>query len=350
MKQFAVMNSRMLSAASMCRAVFRLAFLALLILTIQPIGYANAVSDSDWNISFYDNCGMPSRNSTQWLKEDGNRFIRFTLNDKDKGNCSTDGFSRDGAPYWERAELKQSNRLYFNKKYELTFQARFIEGFLGDKENFFQIHAHDPSCRQARPPVMLKFQRGSLLLAISHKSVRYKKSSNHYSSTPIEDLIGKWTKFKLVFDTSKSPKISVYLNEKKISEHVGMYIHPCGAPHFKFGLYRPGNRYHPVARSVVDFDKFQLKVLDKDFRRPVTAERELNYCFYGGVEKNGRYERQIKLADLWLDDPGPDMKIYAVTPPNKCEEGHEEIAEGQYIDMKARWGHKSFLTPLSKSD
>jgi len=328
------MNSRMLSAASVCRAVFRLALLAVLFCTIQPIGHANAVGDSDWNISFYDSCGMPSRNSTRWLTEDDNKFIRFTLNNKDIGGCSTDNGWSWGFPYRERAELKQSSRLYSNRKYELTFEARFIEGFVGGRETFFQIHAWEKPCR-AQPPIMLKYSNGRLLVTTLYQSVSNKKGgqSNNETGVFIEDLIGKWTKFRLVFDTSKSPTISVYLNDKKILDNVEFWIQRCGVPHFKFGIYRPGNTSYPNARSVVDFDKFQLKVLDKDFRR---TKRELNYCFYGGVQKNGSYERQVKLADLWLEDPGPEMRLYSVTLPDKCEEGHEEIAEGQYEDLKAR--------------
>jgi hypothetical protein len=318
------MNLRTRSAASMCRAAFRLAFLAVLILTIQPIGHANAVSDSDWNISFYDDCGMPSVNSTKWLTEDGNRFIRFTLNNRDIGLCSRDNTSRGRAPYWERAELKQSSRLYFNKQYELTFQARFVEGFLSERETFFQIHAHSEFC-SPWPPIMLK--SGNSRIEIGYEA----RASVKVSDIFIRDLIGKWTKFKLVFDTSKNPKISLYLNEKKIFDDFKFGIDRCGVPHFKFGIYRPGNKENPIPRSVVDFDKFQLKVLDEDFQH-----KELNYCFDGGFQKNGSYERQIKLADLWLEGPSSDMRVYAVTPPNKCEEGHEEIAEGQYEDLKAR--------------
>lgn len=265
------MNLRTRCAASMCRAVLRLAFLAVLVLIIQPIGNANAVSDSDWNISFIDDgCVMPSVNSMKWLTEDGNRFIRFTLNDKDKGNCATDRMDRDGAPYWERAELKQSSRFYFNKKYELTFEARFVEGFLGSNETFFQIHASATHCKLVRPPAMLKwaYRRFQIMYLIKKDSNRFNEFGYGKSSILIEDLIGKWTKFKLVFDTSKKPKLSVYLNNEKILDDVGFRIPSCGEPHFKFGIYRAGKYYDPPAvRSVVDFDKFQLKVLDEDFRQ-----------------------------------------------------------------------------------
>jgi hypothetical protein len=261
------MSQITLSAASMCRSIFRLAFLTVLVFTIQPIGQANAVSDSDWNISFKDDgCVMPSINSTKWLTEDGNRFIRFTLNDKDKGNCPTDRVSRDGAFYWERAELK-SERLYFNKKYELTFEARFVEGFLGYNETFFQIHAHNTPC-WARPPAMLKISTQRIELHVLKQNATKRGGfAEHKTQLWIEDLIGDWKKFKFVFDTSKKPKISMYIDENIIFDDLSYWIQPCGIPHFKFGIYRPGNEPSPIPRSVVDFDKFQLKVLDEDFRQ-----------------------------------------------------------------------------------
>ena len=63
-------------------------------------------NDKDWNLSFYDNCGMPKFDSMQWIEEGGNKFIRFQLRDKDYGGCKSDSLQRHGAPYWERAELK----------------------------------------------------------------------------------------------------------------------------------------------------------------------------------------------------------------------------------------------------
>ena len=50
-----------------------------------------------------------------------NKFIRFQLEDKDYGNCGSDRRARHGAPYWERAELKQTTGLNRNLKYELEF-------------------------------------------------------------------------------------------------------------------------------------------------------------------------------------------------------------------------------------
>ena len=63
--------------------------------------------DRDWNIFFYDNCGFPSNKNLNWIREKNNKFLRFQLSDKQIGKCSSDNKIRNGATYWERAELKQ---------------------------------------------------------------------------------------------------------------------------------------------------------------------------------------------------------------------------------------------------
>ena len=67
-------------------------------------------TDDDWNLTFYENCSIPDRDSIKWMEEDKNKFIRFQLRDKDYGGCSTDRTKRNNAPYWERAEVN----LYLN--------------------------------------------------------------------------------------------------------------------------------------------------------------------------------------------------------------------------------------------
>ena len=70
------------------------------------------LTEDDWNLTFYENCSMPKMDSLQWIKEGKNKFIRFRLDDKHYGGCSTDRRARHSAPYWERAEVKQTNRIY----------------------------------------------------------------------------------------------------------------------------------------------------------------------------------------------------------------------------------------------
>jgi hypothetical protein len=211
-------------------------------------------NDKDWNLSFYDNCGMPSMDSVEWIKEGDNEFIRFQLRDKDYGRCSTDGTARHSAPYWERAELKQSSFLSQNKEYELEFKVRFVEGFFGDRETFWQIHAYNSPCHAA-PPVMLKISRGELILATLRPERKGHKV--HHSNLKIGNLIGKWSTFKLKFDTGEKPRISIFIDNNEVFSEKSFRIEACGKPHFKFGIYRPGNVAGKY-RSVVDFDKIRL--------------------------------------------------------------------------------------------
>ena len=101
--------------------------LSILVLILSG-GQTTGGNDKDWNVNFYDNCGMPKNDSMQWIEEGGNKFIRFQLRDKDYGQCSTDRAARHGAPYWERAELKQNSKLSPNTKYQVRFKVRFVQG------------------------------------------------------------------------------------------------------------------------------------------------------------------------------------------------------------------------------
>ena len=108
--------------------------------------------DRDWNKYFYDNCGFPSNKNLSWVKENNNKFLRFQLGDKQIGKCSSDKKVRNGAPYWERAELKQKDIFKKNTSYEVKFKARLIEGFQNDYEYFFQIHGY--SSKNCNTPIL----------------------------------------------------------------------------------------------------------------------------------------------------------------------------------------------------
>ena len=47
-------------------------------------------NDKNWNISYRVNCYLPSLDSAQTISENGNNFLRFTLNRFDRGNCPSD--------------------------------------------------------------------------------------------------------------------------------------------------------------------------------------------------------------------------------------------------------------------
>ena len=233
-----------------------LPILPVLLLALSACQTGN---DKDWNLSFYNNCGMPRGDSMQWIEQGENKFIRFQLRDKDYGECSSDRMERSRAPYWERAELKQSSFLDPNTKYELALKTRIVKGFSGDRESFLQMHAHDKPCN-AKPPVMIKISDGELLLAAQRVGGGHEV---HYSGISIGDLIGKWNNVKLNFDTSSDPEISLYLNDKEVFSKIPFWIEACGSAHFKFGIYRPGNVNEINNHSIADFDKIILTKIKK---------------------------------------------------------------------------------------
>ena len=45
--------------------------------------------------------------------------------------------------------------------------------------------------------------------------------------------------------------------------NVPFWVEECGMPHFKFGIYRPGNEISKNSHSIVDFDKIILTKIKK---------------------------------------------------------------------------------------
>ena len=205
--------------------------------------YSNKTTykDRDWNVSFYENCDLPEYSSTEWVREGGERFLRFTLKDGQVGGCSNDNRARHRAPYWERAEAKQTNTLEQDRDYTLTFMLRFVKGFEGGREGFMQLHQYVSECRVG-PRIMLKFDEGELL-------------DTYPKPVPIKDIRGKWIKARMDFNPDNT--YSLYFDGKKvIDDYPVRQPIPCGGPHLKIGIYRPGGS--GAATSVVDYDKFRL--------------------------------------------------------------------------------------------
>lgn len=208
------------------------------------------ISDSDWNLRFYDNCGFG--NNLKIMNENNNKFYRFTLKNKDVGRCRSDRQARHGAPFWERAELKSTIGFTSpNKFYELTFDVRIVKGFTGDRETFWQLHAGSKHCKTS-PILMLKFSSDQLVLNVSN-----------YGNIRASEIMGKWNKVRVVFDTSDFSTYSVYFNNYAIETDMAYGLSTCAIPYFKFGIYRPGVKEGKNDTSVVDFDKFQLREINK---------------------------------------------------------------------------------------
>ena len=220
-------------------------------------------TDTDWNLTFDNYSGFPvldgEYQSVKWVTEGKNKFLRFELRNGDQGECSSDDRERAGASYWERAEVKQEEMLERNKKYSLDFDVRFVKGFQGERETFFQIHQGVSGCRVG-PGMMFKtFSQGFLAI--------YTRNPDDPNGRKIRGLVGQvvmgqWTKFKLVFDTSDNSEVALYKDGKLQIEGQPFHIYDCGEPHFKFGIYRPGDdEFGGTKTSIADFDKFILKII-----------------------------------------------------------------------------------------
>lgn len=202
-----------------------------------------AYTDSDWNVTFFENCDLPEYSSTRWLQEEGERFLRFTLKNGQVGGCDSDNRQRNGAPFWERAEVKQTTTLERDRDYSLSYRVRFVKGFDKDRENFLQLHQYAAGCRVG-PLVMVKLGSGRLMGA----------------TTPflVKDVLGKWV--NVGFDFNPARSYDLYLDDDKVVDNERIHRqHPCGGPHLKIGIYRPGDTEATGDRlSVMDVDKVRL--------------------------------------------------------------------------------------------
>jgi len=204
-------------------------------------------NDRDWNVMFYENCALPEYSSTQWVEEGGERFLRFTLKNGQVGGCRSDNRARARAPWWERAEVKQTNGLEPDRDYSLTFRIRFVNGFDNDREGFIQLHQSVEGCRTGAL-IIVRFSNGFLLGSMS--------------LALIKDSRGRWLDAR--FDFNPSSHFSLYLDGKKMIENQGTRREAQAQCllHLKIRIYRPGDELATGGReSVMDIDK--LKLVDR---------------------------------------------------------------------------------------
>jgi hypothetical protein len=240
--------------------------------------------DSDWNVGFRPVCdGNP-----EWAEENGNKFLRFTLENGRIGGCKSDNQERHSAPYWERSLVEYD---LSEDKYIIRFEARFYKGFVGEREAFMQIHGYT-SGMNCKPLLMFKF--GNAEGGINRHTVPYlsmtrhadpdvkqadyatkigpiTKSSIPLSLEPLEtdsndyELIGKWHGVKLELDLTSNPgKVSLFWNGKKEIDNMNFINPSCFTPRIDFGIYRPGNdsKNYPNKTSIFDVDKIQIQKLN----------------------------------------------------------------------------------------
>ena len=221
-------------------------------------------SDKDWNTAFKDSCGLPSATSIQPVTVNGDRKLQFTLGRGDKGKCGTDNQARHRAPYWERAELSQTDRLAVGHRYEISAEVQFVSGFTGQREAFMQIHGWDAGCTHAYPPVMLKFNKGELAIE-TLRGVSKTSSGRHRNAVKkrvrIDTLYGKPGKLVMQFDTRTRPGLlSVSLDGQQLATDAPTGFASCAKLYLKMGVYRPGGK--KSGTSSVIFDDVQVRRMD----------------------------------------------------------------------------------------
>ena len=232
-------------------------FLTFLFFILSSNVYAtdpDSFPDDPWMKNFFENCGYyPIKHH-----ENNNVFWRFTLEKGDRGGCSSDNIERSGALYWERKEV-EGTKLKPNSTYEIEFKVRFVKGFEGERETFFQIHGYNgETCW--KPLLMFKFGVIYSRLWISKDIAAISKhtGSKGYqqirSLGPIDKIIGGWHQIKLVLQTNVgTSKYSLFLNNKLEIPNDDYFLPTCSRPYIKFGIYRPGYPNNSKT-SIVDFD------------------------------------------------------------------------------------------------
>jgi hypothetical protein len=232
----------------------------------QGVNKGYRFKDTDWSHTFYASAGFPSNSedrwNARWLEEGKTKFLRFRLFKGQIGTTKVDNKNRSGASFWERAEVTSgsgaNNRFYFNKSktYEITFRVRFVKGFVGDRETFFQIHQSNKNCRVG-PIIMMKFSMESFQLAYHGGNIDYENTPN------INQHYGKWVKFRLIYGPSEIRKgyaaTELSMNGKILAKQDLVLQSPCGQPYVKFGIYRAGYDNWPNKTSIIDYDYINIK-------------------------------------------------------------------------------------------
>ena len=96
--------------------------------TGEPLSYTKPAKKF---FSFLAGSGIPSMGSVkgyQFLKENGQEILRFSLIDGMRGGSKLDSRERHDAPYWERPEFR-IDYLNMNFKFRLEYEIRFMKVF-----------------------------------------------------------------------------------------------------------------------------------------------------------------------------------------------------------------------------
>jgi len=273
-------------------------------------------------VSFEKNCKVP-KGSIKTIKIDGEKYTQFTLKDKDKGGCSTDIKSRHGFPYWERAELAQRNTLSKKKIHEISFKVKITEGFIGERETFFQIHNYNKNSKTVYPSIMLKFHSKNFQVDYLKDFLCLEKKNDHcaksagghgkkkFQTLVIDDLLNKWINFKIVISKIINEKgsLTIFINDNTVLDNVVVHFPKKGTPRIKYGIYRPGKlsfekEFVAIAKNKKD-NLFQMKSR-KYFSISEAEEDVLKRCklFFESYGKNMQKNCFIdSISETLLDPP-----------------------------------------------
>lgn len=203
--------------------------------------------------------------SMQAMQQGGIPFVRFNIADGDIGGAPTDNdpthsriFDR---PYSERVEIRTEDALRRDSVYEVSFQVRFVEGFYGDNETFFQIHTGQ------KPPLMFffrQFGRTHLLANFMQGCTRtcghndqpdYVRVKEFY---PASGMFGRWHQFLFLIDTSNQGEMSIYVNGQSFATNQPVTFPSQHRPYLRFGVYRSGSE-DGNRTSVVDYRNLSIQ-------------------------------------------------------------------------------------------
>jgi hypothetical protein len=209
-------------------------------------------------IGFLSNCEIASGALVATGQGDDSRYI-FTLKDKDIGGCAGDDEKGQNAPYFERAELRRQGHIDLKTPQIIKFEARFLDGFSGKQESFFQIHNYNASCI-AHPSLMIKWHKGDLELSLLQESGFLKPK--RYPGRHVRSY-RSWSTWQIRLARKSRTRlaIDVMSDGERIGRGHIAYVEECGTPYVKFGIFRPGNTWSGNETSIAEFRNFSLKPL-----------------------------------------------------------------------------------------
>jgi len=322
-----------------------LAGLVFSVLAVSESAWAaKNFKDDDWTHSFYERCssggGFANGSEVKWMKEESTKFLRFTLADGQKGNCSRDKHRRKkgGAPHWERSEISSGTDtnskflLRSGGNYQINLRVRFVEGFSSDKESILQIYSECQWKGRCSPLLQLRSigdyaNPGYLRTEVLQKrGEKKKKRGNWNSASALDDYFqsrtyltndataarfspithkGKWV--NIIFHVSVTPKTVTLMSwlvapagvwtvpKQTIDRPSGMLD-----PHIEIGLYRPGSDTVPNPTSTIDFDYIKISTEQRSpFEAKFGKYSNKQVCAIAKTT-NGLWNNQYEDERVWV--------------------------------------------------